>query len=368
MIYIEPTPYILGLIRELAKLGTADIEVIFLQENVTQQWNLSLADYRAEVLSDSLVRSAETIYKRIAEGNYQVIHLAGWGHKLLLIALFLARLRRIPVAMESDTQLPFEQALWKRAVKAVLYPLLFKIPSILLPGGTRQKEYFRHYGVSDDRIRVVNMTVDVTYIMKLCRKMGEAGRKKIRSLYGFSENNIVFIFVGRLVEYKGISTLLAAFSALAERHKNARLLIVGDGLERDFVVKKSAEIHTVCYAGRLGFAEVIAAYHAADVCIVPSLFEPWGLVVNEAMAAGLPVIVSERVGCIDDLITDKGTGLVIAAGNRANLIEAMEGLISNPALRKIFSNNALSLISGWTLERAAALYYQAWEKVIDHES
>ena len=315
MIYIEPTPYILGLIREIFTTSKASVEVLFVTANVSQPWNLSLHGVPASFLPEGTFAAALDIAGRLSTRQYKLLHLAGWGHRILLLALLLAWFYRVPVFMESDTQLPEGLPLWKRAVKRLVYPLIFRIPQRVLPGGSRQAAYFRHYGVQSDRIVKVQMTVDVAEIMRRSQALSEQeARPGLRKELGFSESQIVFIYVGRLETYKGIEGLLDAFDGLSRTHPEAALLLVGYGTERKRVETAASVKESIHYVGRLDYDHVIRAYNCADVAVVPSIFEPWGLVVNEAMAVGLPVIASDRVGCVDDLVEHGETGLVYHAG------------------------------------------------------
>jgi glycosyltransferase involved in cell wall biosynthesis len=105
---------------------------------------------------------------------------------------------------------------------------------------------------------------------------------------------------------------------------------------------------------------VIRAYNCADIGVVPSIFEPWGLVVNEAMAVGLPVIASDRVGCVDDLVKHGKTGMVYHAGSPEELSRVMLHLLESPKKRIQMGLGGRRLISGWTLEQQARTTVAAW--------
>lgn len=358
-IYIEPTPYILGLVREVNHIAEIPVKTIFLCQNLTQSWGLSLEEYSAKLLPKGRLAALKQIWQNIA-AKPKVLHLSGWGHPLLMFALLVAGLLRVPVTLESDTQKPVGLSLWKTIIKKLFYPSLFKIPRVFLPGGKRQAEYLQHYGVSDNQIKIANMTVDVTAIMQRCAQLGEDGRKVTRCKLSLDESNLVFVFVGRLVEHKGLSDLVCAFERVNLKHPKTRLLIVGDGPLRENIseyVKKHQAVH---YLGRLDMDGVIEMYHAADVAVVPSHFEPWGLVVNEAMAAGLPVIASDRVGSVDDLVNDEETGRVYNSGGISGLEKSMLEMM-DIQVRERLSDSALKLIKEWTLEKSARIIFKAWQ-------
>lgn len=362
MVYIEPTPYVLGLVREIEQQAEFPVKIFFIKENFTQPWGLSLEGYNVSVLPQGPLAAALQIYRYIA-GGPAVLHLAGWGHPLMLFAMMLALVFRVPVTVESDTQLPFTLPLWKRAVKAVFYPLLFRIPSMVLPGGCRQADYFRHYGVPDEKILPAQMTVDVSAIQERCEKLGAQGRMAIRQRLDIGQDETVFIFVGRLVAHKGIRDLLAAFEQISRQRKDVHLFVVGDGPELDQVAAAGQDNPAIRPMGRLDQQGVIEMFFASDVAVVPSHFEPWGLVVNEAMAAGLPVIASTRVGAVDDLVLDGKTGIVFKGGDIDDLSRAMATLAREVKLRRRLAAEGKELISGWTLEKGAEIILSAWQHI-----
>jgi glycosyltransferase involved in cell wall biosynthesis len=161
-----------------------------------------------------------------------------------------------------------------------------------------------------------------------------------------------------------LQELLSAFARVVAEENDLRLAIAGDGSLRPRVeaLAANADCH-ITYLGRLSGNDVLRAYLAADVVVLPSLFEPWGLVVNEAMACGLPVIVSDRVGCADDLVRHGGTGLVFGAGDKSSLTDAIRLLVRDAPARRLMRHAAESLISDWTLGKEARNIVCAWRQI-----
>jgi glycosyltransferase involved in cell wall biosynthesis len=363
LLYVEPTPYRLGLIRRIAECSPLPLEVLFIAANVSQSWNLSLHGTSASYLPPGTLAASIEIAKRLSARRHCLTQIAGWGGRGVLIsAWMLAWWYRVPLYVESDTQLPVGLPLWKRAIKRLVYPLLFKIPKKFYAAGSRQALYFRHYGVENDRIVIDRMTVDVVDIMRRSNALREQRTVSgVRREFGLSSEQTVFVYVGRLESYKGIESLLAAFDCLHRTHPQAALLIVGDGPERTRVESAAKDNQSIRYAGRLDYDQVVRAYNCGDAAVVPSQFEPWGLVVNEAMASGLPVIVSDRVGCVDDLIRHGETGLVYRAGSVDELSLCMGQLAQDSEGRRAMGAAGQRLISGWTLEQEARTIVAAWE-------
>ena len=131
-----------------------------------------------------------------------------------------------------------------------------------------------------------------------------------------------YLYVGRLIERKGLDVLLEAFRRL----EAGELWVAGDGPLRGEVEAAAAREPRLRLLGHLEGEALVDVYREADVLIVPSYYEPWGLVVHEALAHGLPVIVSDQVGAGDDLVEPGANGYVVPAGSPQALAEAMEAL------------------------------------------
>jgi len=368
LIYIEPTTYLMPLWREIKLRTPGESRIIFLEENLSQHWNIdSQDDPDIELLRGGRFTKLKGLLQLFGQRNVELVHLAGWGHPLMLAALVMAWMRRIPVTVETDTPLPIGLPRWKRAVKGLLYPLLFRLPAGFLPGGSQQAAYLRHYGVEEEHIVPANMTVDVAAISRHIDGIDAAQRLKIRQDLGLPVEATVFLYVGRMEPYKGVRDLIEAFNRLpAPEGPPPILLLVGNGSMREFVERAAVADPRVRFVGHLSGSALLDAYGAADVFVLASRLESWGLVINEAMAAGLPVIATDRVGCVDDLVIQGKTGLVIQAESPAMLAVAMESLLRNHTLRDKMARHARGLIAGWTVENEAEIIVNTWNRLLKH--
>jgi glycosyltransferase involved in cell wall biosynthesis len=365
MIYIEPTPYIAALIGKLRRIYAGRIEVYYVTTNFSQSWKLQLDCEHECVLPTGRFARWQALYAVLSRDRRRtLLHLAGWGHSVLLGAMIMAAALRIPVAVETDTAEGRLDRPWRDKLKKLLYPLLFRLPRRFLPGGTRQARYLMRYGVTRDRMTIVEMTVDVCAIRRFCERDRTAARAAMRAHWGITAAERVVLFVGRLESDKGLPQLLSAFDQAITAESDLRLVIAGDGSLRARVEAIAApDEHRVTYIGRLSAEDVLRAYCAADCVVLPSLFEPWGLVVNEAMACGVPVIVSDQVGCIDDLVRPGETGLVVGAGREAELISAILQLVRDAPGRSRMGRAAERAISHWTLGNEARNIVSAWDEM-----
>ena len=365
MIYIEPTPYIIALIDTLRCVWGGSIEVYYITTDLSQPWQLRLDREQEGLLPGGFFAKMHVLWLAlIRDRKYTILHLAGWGHPVLFGAMLMARLVRIPVAVESDTSEERSGNYWQRRLKKLFYPLLFQLPSRFLPAGTRQARYLARFRVKQDRITVAQMTVDVNAIRRFCSKDRSATRSAARARWGMSADERIVLYVGRLEVYKGVQELLSAFGRAVKEEHDLRLAIAGDGSLRPRVeaIAAKADCHII-YLGRLSGDDVLRAYLAADLLVLPSLFEPWGLVVNEAMACGLPVIVSDHVGCADDLVRHGETGVVVGAGRVTELTSAIRQLVRDAPARIRMGQATERLISDWTLRNEARNIISAWDAI-----
>lgn len=165
-----------------------------------------------------------------------------------------------------------------------------------------------------------------------------------------SDGTTRYLFVGRLIERKGLDVLLEAF----ERVDGGELRIAGDGPLREMVEAAAGRDPRIRLIGHIAGEALARAYQDADVLVVPSLYEPWGLVVHEGLAYGLPVVVTDEVGAADDLIERDVNGYVVAAGSAEELGEAMTAVAAwTPARREAGSRRSADLLGSVSVERSA---------------
>jgi glycosyltransferase involved in cell wall biosynthesis len=363
MVYIEPAPYVVGLVEAIRPAWEGAVDVAFIHDALTQPWDYRCGNHGDTVLPPGHLQAVRTIRHLLASNAYGLLHLAGWGHPVLLGALAVGSWWGLPVTIETDTPLPHSVPLWKRWIKAVSYRLMFRLPAVFLPAGSRQAAYLRAYGVENARIRIVRMTVDVAKIMTYAGHMQSPSKADFWKRYRVPSDHVKILYIGRLEPYKGPQDLVEAFQRLAKEMGGISLLIAGDGSLRSWVEQRAKPpIH---YLGRLSGEQVWEACASSDVLVLPSHSESWGLVVNEAMAAGLPVIATDRAGCVDDLVRDGITGLVVPADSPTQLFAAIKRLAADADARRRMGAEAKHLIADWTLENSAKRTVDAWRMALE---
>jgi glycosyltransferase involved in cell wall biosynthesis len=192
-------------------------------------------------------------------------------------------------------------------------------------------------------------------------------RDAFRAAHGIAEDAMVVGFSGKLIPAKGVAVLAGALGRLpGPVRSRTTLLVVGDGPLRDALSDDLARVGVATvFAGFLNQDALSPAYHAMDLLVLPSIDgETWGLVVNEALLHGVPVLVSDRVGCAPDLARDPMVGSVFPAGDAAALARtlglALQGLPAD-AGRRVACRSA---VAGYTLASAADGIVRAYEHAL----
>ena len=203
----------------------------------------------------------------------------------------------------------------------------------LAGGNHTHKNLFRNFGMKEDRIVLMPMMVDNS-------RFDNAEYKQR------STEVIRFVYVGRLIECKNLDLMIRAFVAHHQKYHNSELHIVGKGVLEESLKKKYASCDFVFFDGPKYGDDLLAVYRQNHVLVLPSTYEPWGLVVNEAMSAGMPVLVSNEVGAHYDLVDGNDTGFVFDAYEEQSLIDAMEQ-ISNMDTYKKYADNAYNFMHNY---------------------
>ena len=360
LVYIEPTPYIVTLVDKIKEICLYHIDVIFLAENHSQNWNIPFCS-SWRLLPENYIKKLKTIINFVYVKKYNLLHLAGWSEPVMALFLLLAKHARIPVSIESDTP-GHCGGMLKKIIKSIVYPPFFRKVDLFFPGGKKQAGYIASYGVKNERIVPVNMTVDVTAIQNYISKKTEKESLCLKKHYCIPACDIIFYYAGRLVQGKGLKDLIASFNAAGLAA--ATLVIAGEGDLKTWLEEVCKHNPKIIYAGYLRASKLLDVYHMADVFVFPSYKDAWGLVINEAMAAKLPVIVSDAVGCVEDLVIEGETGLIIKAGDVSALENAMIRLAKSPIERMQMAHAGSRKISEWTLENEAKKICSAWEKLV----
>lgn len=216
--------------------------------------------------------------------------------------LWWARRHRRPVVFFTDTKADDAQrSRWREIVKG----LLVRQFDAAFVSGEPHRAYFASLGLPETAIFTGYSVVDNAYFRERAEAVRQAPPSQVGHLPGLADPSPFFLCSGRFIERKNLELLLAAYHQYRGRAPSPwRLLLLGDGPLRPRLERYIQQHHLeeVTLAGFQQLEDVATYYGRAGALIHPALTEPWGLVVNEAMAAGLPVLVSETVGCATALV------------------------------------------------------------------
>lgn len=277
----------------------------------------------------------------LSANNFDAVLVNGWNLLCYWQAVLAAKSSRLPVMVRGDSQLLTGRTFFRRSIKRLVYPHLLKCFDAFLSVGSRNREYLRSYGIGSDLIFATPHCVDNDFF----RSSAESARfdtAELRRRFLIPRDASTFLFVGKLLPRKRPLDFLRALDRLKNAGEHIWGLLVGSGpLEKE--IREHVDRHaTPCtLSGFLNQKQVTAAYAAADVLVLPSNpEETWGLVVNEAMACGIPAVVSDSVGCAPDLILEGRTGFTYPDGDLDELTKRMKTLVRDRTLRNDMSRQA----------------------------
>jgi glycosyltransferase involved in cell wall biosynthesis len=348
----EPTPYRSPLLDRVAARPEIDLTVIYAARTVAARtWkveprhkSLLLSGVRLPGLRRALRHDyplTPGIGRALRKVRPDVVVVSGWSTFASQAAIAWSRAHGIPYLLLVESHDLGPRARWRRFVKDAVVPRLVRGAAGVLVVGTAARESVLARGARRDRVRVFANTVDIEHWTE------RADRLPARS----SDGDVVVLSVGRLVPEKGLDILLRATAQTGD--ERLRLVIAGAGPEADRLAELAKHLGVrLELRGDLPEDALAAEYVAADVFALLSPHEPWGVVVNEAAASGLPLVLSDRVGAAHDLLRDGENGFFVPAGDVAAAAAALGRLAAEPSLRHSAGARSRELVREWGYERS----------------
>lgn len=250
---------------------------------------------------------------------------------------------------DSTTLTPRDGRSWKIGVKKLLWPLLFRLADQVIVPASGTHDLIASLGIADDHITLTPYTVDNDWWMQ---RSAQVDRQAVRAEWGAGPQDVVVLFCAKLQPWKRPLDVLAAFAQC--KAANLRLVFAGNGPllgELQAEAARSGIASRVAFLGFVNQSELPAVYTSADVMVVPSEYEPFAVVVNEAMCCGCPVIVSHQVGAARDLVVPVEPGFVYRCGDIAALAAKLEAAATRPSSLKLIGARAVTHIQTWSPER-----------------
>jgi glycosyltransferase involved in cell wall biosynthesis len=303
--------------------------------------------------------------KHLRNGRFDAIWVHGYGSAYNLYALGLAKSLGLRVLLSDEAHLRSRVRSSLDQLKAdAVFAYLRRCVDGFLAIGSANRDYYLHHGARDDRIFLMPYAVDNSWFASRGPHARAQAKAALLSVLGIGESRAVVLFASKLIRRKRCADLVHAFSRLDRETIRPRplLIVIGDGEERLGLEAAVGGLDLQDDVKFLGFrnqSELPALYHAADVFVLPSDSEPWGLVVNEAMSAGCPVIAAKEVGATRDLIVEGVNGYAFPAGDVVALTQKLATALSAPVWLAAASAASRSRISTWDFEADVAGLRQA---------
>ena len=294
------------------------------------------------------------LWREIRNGGYDAVWLHGYAYFGDLLALAAAKSKGLPVFMRSETHLGLTRSPLKRWLRDSALRALYRHVDGFMAIGTANWRYYESLGVDRSRIFHVPYSVDNARF-EAAAQIGRAQRSETRQRLGLPVGAPVVLYASKFMRRKHPDDVVRAVASLQEDGHDVNLLMVGTGeMESELrALVQQLAVKGVVFTGFVNQRDLPAIYAACDVFVLPSTDEPWGLVVNEVMCAGVPVVVSSEVGCALDLVIDGSNGRQFEAGNVAALSDVLRSIIADPERANSFGSAGLELIRSWGYAQCA---------------
>jgi glycosyltransferase involved in cell wall biosynthesis len=343
----HPVQYYAPLFRELAK--RLDLTVYYAHNATAQDqaqagfgagfsWDVDLLSGYPYVFLNNVARNpglgrfsgvdTPEIGKLLRDGRFDALLLMGWYMKCFIQGLIAAKKMGLPVMTRGDSHLGTPRGTLKNMTKRAVYPFFLRQFDAALIVGTRNRAYWEYYGYPPERMFKAPHCVDTEFFAE---RATPEGRNALRSRLGIAPDANVVLFAGKLLPIKRPLDVIEAAALLRTEGFAIDVLIAGSGPLEASIGGRAAELgQPLHWLGFCNQTQMPAVYSAADVLVLPSQFETWGLVANEALASGTPIVLSDSVGCAPDLAADGKVGRSFPVGDRTALVQSLKAVFENP--------------------------------------
>jgi glycosyltransferase involved in cell wall biosynthesis len=368
----HPIQYQAPLFREISKQTDIDLTVFFLSDfslnsykdkgfDQEIKWDIPLLDgYNHAFLpaygpinNTSFFRPfSYGLKQELKEKKIDVLWVHGYSSQNYIRAIIQAKKLGIKVLFRGESNLKSgTKNPLKLFIKRIFLKLLFKNCKGFLAIGSLNRDYYRRYGVPERKIFHTPYAVDNLSFQHLINAYTK-NREAFRLSLGLQPDRPIILYAGKLMTRKHPMDLLEAYIGLSDvegKEPLPYLLYVGEGEESSRLKNhaKKTGWTSIKFLGFQNQSQLPAFFDLCDVFVLPSTKEPWGLIVNEVMNAGKPVIVSDQVGCAPDLVVDGENGYIFPARNIDALKTCLEKVISNPTSSTQMGEHSLQIINEW---------------------
>jgi glycosyltransferase involved in cell wall biosynthesis len=375
VITTHPIQYYAPVFRTLTKNGKIQVKVFYTWERGAENfdkgfgkevsWDIPLLDgYEHEFVSNDGSRAKDfrgvrnpELISTINRYNPDAVLVYGWNYASHLRAMRYYKGKK-PVLFRGDSTLLDEKANLKRIIRRQLLRWVYSHIDMALYVGANNKAYFEKHGLAKNKLHFVPHAIDNCRFIK-DEAIHQATANSLLQNAGINDDAIRVVYVGKLLPKKNPELLVDVFSRPV--FNSMRLILVGDGELKEILEQKAKNSRNIHFLPFQNQSVMPAVYRMGDIFCLPSRGpgETWGLAVNEAMACGRAVLVSDQVGCACDLVVNGTNGYIFQSGNAASLHDCLLKLKDRNLLHAM-GQRSKEMISDWSIEKQA----EAIEKII----
>jgi glycosyltransferase involved in cell wall biosynthesis len=356
-VFPEPTPYRTPLLDRVAALPEIDLTVLYAARSVVAGRTFDVVPaHRAVYLRGIRLPGAEKVVRHdypltpgvaraLRDVQPDVVVVSGWSTFAAQAAIAWCRLKGVPYVLVVESHDEGPRSGWRRTVKGAVVPPVVSRASGVLVAGTLARDSMVARGAAPEKVRIFANTVDVEEFGARADRLS-GSRPELRDALGAGPHDVIVLSVARLGPEKRLDDLVRAVAAADDLR--LLLAIAGDGPERQALEQLADEVGArLVLLGDVEWERIVELYVAADVFALLSERETWAVVVNEAAACGLPLVLSDRVGAAHDLLRHGENGALVPAGDADAAASALRELAADPERRRAQGARSRELARDW---------------------
>ncbi len=295
--------------------------------------------------------------------DFDVIHVHDWLTAFAGIS-FKHQMQKPLVVTIHGTEIGRAQGLHNpdsRTIDGIEWWTTYEANKIIVTSGSLKSEIQGHFNLPQEKIEIIPNGIDLE------KYNASVDRVAVRSRYGVHPHEKLVLCIGRLVPQKGIEYLIRTVPRIAGRYPEARFIIVGEGWLRghlEYVARSTGHQWKITFTGWIPDQELVALLNSADVLVVPSIYEPFGIVALEGMAAGIPVVASD-IGGLAEVVEHERTGILAYSKNPESIAWAVDRVLSDPSHSKWLVQNAQEMVQKtYSWEAIAKRTVEVYKEVV----
>jgi len=366
-------PYRIPVFNKIAELYNGEFLVIFLAKTVVgRSWKIDTEKihFNYEVAKGFVFKRLNSdffpylfnpfVFLRLIKLSPDVIIVGSYQHPTYFLALFYAKLFKKKFILWCESH-GYGITKYNCITNSLKKFFIRKCDGYIVPGEAAY-EYILSFGVKSDRIWKAPNAIDNDFFTQTCDKYRDR-KEAFKQSKNYPDK--IVLYVGRLIDQKGIWDLLKSFRVLSEEYLNIGLILIGTGKGKEQYRKfcKTNNMKNVFYEGFVQQEQLPVYYAVADVFVLPAHSDPWGLVLNEAMSCGLPVISSDVAGATFDLIYPGVNGYIFRRGDVEELTNYLKDILSDEEKRIRMGQSSSDIISDYSPLKCAQGFIQAIEEI-----